>query len=153
MPDAIGHALLTVGVVLGVVSVVLYATTGYTVVTGVSWIASFVILALVFRSRSRRLPRIATADLVAPTLVALALSPLYVVKVYDWPVQVGSDEISIMTAAERWAHRGNSDLFGLSDYLGHPAFLLVAGGSSASCSAGSTWARCGRSTERSACWP
>ena len=33
-----------------------------------------------------------------------------------------------MTAAERWAHRGNSDLFGLSDYLGHPAFLFVVWG-------------------------
>ena len=128
MPGAIGHGLLTVGVVLGVTSIVLYATTGYTVVTGLSWLASLVTLALFFASRSRRLPRIATADFVAPTLIALLLSPLYVVKVYDWPVQVGSDEVSIMTAAERWAHRGNSDLFGLSDYLGHPAFLLVVWG-------------------------
>ena len=114
MPDATGHALLAIGVVLGVTSIVLYATMGYTVVTGLSWIASLVILALVFESRSRRLPRIATSDLVAPTLIALALAPLYLVKVYDWPVQVGSDEISIMTAAERWAHRGDSDLFSFS---------------------------------------
>ncbi|MET0938819.1 MAG: hypothetical protein ABWY51_06320 [Gaiellaceae bacterium] len=128
MPDATGHALLAIGVVLGVTSIVLYATMGYTVVTGLSWIASLVILALVFESRSQRLPRIATSDLVAPTLIALALAPLYLVKVYDWPVQVGSDEISIMTAAERWAHRGDSDLFGLSDYLGHPALLFVVWG-------------------------
>ena len=67
-------------------------------------------------------------DVAAPGAIVLALTPLYVLNVHDWPIQVGSDEIAIMTVAERWAEQGNPDLFGLSDYLGHPVLLFVVWG-------------------------
>lgn len=120
---------VALGALLGTVSIVLYATSGFSVATRVTWIAGLVVLAAAFKSRTERLPRVALADLLAPALVVAALSPLYVVNVHGWPVQVGSDEIAVMTVAERWAGRVDADLFGLSDYLGHPALLFVLWGS------------------------
>ena len=121
-------AVLVLGVTLGVLSIFLYGSTGFSVSTRVTWAAAFVSLALAFKSRTEPLPRVALPDLVAPAVVAALLSPLYVLNVYDWPVQVGSDEVAIMTVAERWADRGGADLFGVSDYLGHPALLFIAWG-------------------------
>jgi hypothetical protein len=126
--DAVGRSLIIVGVALGVTSIALYAADGYTAVMRLSWVAALGTLAVAFERMSPRLPRVAVLDLVAPALVVALLAPLYLVKLYDWPVQVGSDEISIMTTAERWADRGSADLFGLSDYLGHPAALFVVWG-------------------------
>jgi Dolichyl-phosphate-mannose-protein mannosyltransferase len=122
------QALLPLGIALGVASVALYGTEGFTLATRLLWVVSLIVLALYFESRTARLPRVAWQDLVAPAGIALALCPLYVVNVYEWPVQVGSDEIAIMTESERWADRANPDLFGLSDYLGHPALLFVVWG-------------------------
>lgn len=124
----VGRPLIVAGVALGVTSIVLYATGGYTAVMRLSWVAALGMLAVAFESMSPRLPRVATLDLVAPAAVVALLSPLYFVKLYDWPVQVGSDEVSIMTNAERWADRSSVDMFGLSDYLGHPAALFVVWG-------------------------
>jgi hypothetical protein len=124
-------SMLAFGAGLGALSVVLYGTTGFSVATKVTWAAGFAVLALAFRSRTKPLSRIAVADILAPAAVVALLSPLYVVNVYDWPVQVGSDEIAIMTVAERWAGGNGADLFGPSDYLGHPALLFVVWGSAA----------------------
>ena len=79
-------AVLVLGVTLAVVSIVLYATAGFTAATSISWLSSLAALALYFEHRSARIPRIALADFMVPLAVATVLSPLYLVKVYDWPV-------------------------------------------------------------------
>jgi Dolichyl-phosphate-mannose-protein mannosyltransferase len=117
-----------VGAALGISSLALYAAAGYGALVVVLWLAALAVLATAFRAASDRLPRIAPADLLAAAGLALAFAPLYLVRAHAWPVQVGSDEVAIMTYAKIYAGRDGVDLFGVSDYLGHPAALLVAWG-------------------------
>ena len=133
-PEAAGDArptrpgyisLLGVGAGLGTLSVLLYGTTGFSAATKITWVAGLVVLALGFASRTERLPRVAIADVVAPAALVALLAPLYVVNVYDWPVQVDSDEIVFMEVSARWAEREGADLFGLSDYFTIPVLPLV----------------------------
>ena len=120
--------MLAAGLVAGASAVVVYAGAGYSVTVFLLWLAALATLGVAFASRTVRLPRVAWQDVAAPGAIVLALTPLYVLNVHDWPIQVGSDEIAIMTVAERWAEQGNPDLFGLSDYLGHPVLLFVVWG-------------------------
>jgi hypothetical protein len=116
---------LVLGAVAGLSSLVLYAATGYGHGVLVLWLAALVVLATGFHAASERLPRVEARDLVAAGGLALAFAPLYVGRIYTWPVQVNSDEVAIMTYAESYADRDGVDWFGVSDYLGHPAALLV----------------------------
>ena len=119
---------IAIGAALGAFSILLYATTGFTAMTVLTWTAALAVLGVAFSKKTESLPRVALADVLAPAVVVALLVPLYVVNVYGWPVQVGSDEIAIMTVAERWAHQFDADLFGVSDYLGHPALLFIVWG-------------------------
>jgi hypothetical protein len=116
---------LALGAVLGISSLVLYAATGYGRGVVVLWLAALVVLAAAFSAASERLPRVATADRLAAAGLVLAFAPLYLARIYTWPVQVNSDEVAIMTYAKGYAARDGVDLFGVSDYLGHPSALLV----------------------------
>lgn len=118
-------APFVLGAGLGLASIVVYAAAGYSRVMLLLWLVGLATLALFFRSRSARLPRVAALDLVVSAGLVVAFVPLYLVGVYSWPVQVNSDEVAIMTYAERHATEHGVDLFGLSDYLGHPKMLFV----------------------------
>jgi 4-amino-4-deoxy-L-arabinose transferase-like glycosyltransferase len=120
--------LLPLALALGAASIVLYGAAGYSRAVLVVWLAALVLLGVFFAGRTARLPRVMWQDVVAPGVIVLALAPLYLVKLYDWPVQVGSDEISIMTAAQRYAADWGADPFGLSYYLGHPTLLFLVWG-------------------------
>jgi hypothetical protein len=117
--------VIGVGVALGLLSLAVYAATGYGRGVVLLWLAALAVLASAFWAASERLPRVATADLLTVAALVLAFAPLYLARVYAWPVQVNSDEVSIMTYAKIYASREGVDLFGVSDYLGHPAALLV----------------------------
>jgi Dolichyl-phosphate-mannose-protein mannosyltransferase len=120
---------LILGAVLGVSSLVLYAASGYGRGVVLLWLAALLVLSAAFWSASERLPRVATADLLAAAGLVVAFAPLYLARIYSWPAQVNSDEVAIMTYAEAYAARDDVDLFGVSDYLGHPSALLVLMGS------------------------
>ena len=106
----------------------LYAATGFGLGVGVLWLGALALIAGVLLVNSERLARPSAADLVAPVLLMLAFAPLYVWRVASLPVQVNSDEVAIMTFAKRYAAMAHPDLFGLSDYFGHPVALLVVWG-------------------------
>ena len=116
------------GLALGLASIVIYAASGYSRTMLVLWLAALVALAVFCAARTQPLPRIALADLVVPAILAAVLTPLYAVAVYDWPVQVGSDEVAIMTTAKSYSGQWGADPFGLSSYLGHPSLLFMAWG-------------------------
>ena len=67
-----------------------------------------------------------------------ALSPLYLLRLETWPVQVSSDEVAIMSYAKQYAATPHVDLFGLSTYFGDPAGQLVVWGKLGNLSGGIT---------------
>jgi 4-amino-4-deoxy-L-arabinose transferase-like glycosyltransferase len=114
--------LLVAGLGLGAASVAVYGATGFSGLMLVLWLASLLCLVLFFDSQTSRLPRVAAADLQTAAGVALVISPVYLVGLYDWPVQVNSDEVAIMSVAKYYANDW-SDPFGLSWYAGTPTVL------------------------------
>ncbi len=116
------------GAALGVLMLVLYATVGYS-----GWLVLLLLVALGLISvhlfvASEPLGRPQWLDFVLPALLVLALSPLYLLRLAAWPVQVSSDEVAIMAYAKKYAALPHVDLFGLSDYFGDPAGQLVLWG-------------------------
>jgi hypothetical protein len=117
-----------VGLGLAAAGLISYATEGYDRLMLVFWLAGLLVLAAYFLTVSRPLPRVARFDLVAPPALALLFAPLYLARIYEWPVQVSSDEVAIIDTANRYASLPGVDPFGLSDYLARPALLFVGWG-------------------------
>jgi hypothetical protein len=116
---------LLLGVGLGIAAIAAYASAGYSRLVLLLWLGGLITLAFHFGTQSTALPRIARVDFLVAGGLTAAFVPLYAVGLYSWPVQVGSDEVSIMTYAERHAQEQGIDLLGLSTYLGHPKLLFV----------------------------
>ena len=119
---------IAIGLLLGLISLVVYIAEGYSRGMLWLWLAALVVLSVAFWFRSRAWPRIALADVgIAGGLVALA-SPLYLLMLFRWPVQVSSDEVAIMDVSQRYADAANVDPFGVSWYLTRPAGLFIVWG-------------------------
>jgi hypothetical protein len=116
------------GVGAGLTSLVVYARSGYGHPMLLLWLTGFVGMAVFFASRSLTLPRIDFFDVALPGALVLALSPLYLVALYRWPVQVGSDEVAIMDVSKSYANLPDVDPFGVSFYLSRPALLFIGWG-------------------------
>jgi 4-amino-4-deoxy-L-arabinose transferase-like glycosyltransferase len=119
---------LVIGAVCGVSSLLVYRSSGYSTRMLLLWLAGLLGLSAFFWSRSRVLPRISRGDLIGPAALALAFSPIYVLALYRWPVQVSGDEVAIVDVAESYAHPQDVDPFGLSYYLSRPVLLFLAWG-------------------------
>jgi hypothetical protein len=116
---------IAIGLLLGLIALVVYMAEGYSRGMLLVWLAALVVLSVAFGFRSRAWPRIALAEVgIAGGLVAL-VSPLYLVALSRWPVQVSSDEIAIMDVSNRYASDPGVDPFGVSWYLTRPAGLFV----------------------------
>ena len=113
------------GALLWVASVALYAADGFGLAVGLLWLFA---LALVGTALYERIARPARIDLLAPLLLMAAFAPLYLIRVASLPVQVNSDEVAIMLYAKKYAAMANPDMFGLSEYFGHPVALFVVWG-------------------------
>ncbi len=115
------------GCAAGIASITLYGADGYSTPMLMVWLASFVALTLSFETASRTARRLSRLDLLIPVGVAAAFAPLYLLRAYSMPVQVGSDEVALITVTEKWANRTGVDPFGLSDYFTLPVlpFLLL----------------------------
>ena len=119
---------IAVGLLLGLISLVVYIAEGYSRGMLWIWLAAMVVLSVAFWLRSRALPRIALADVgVAGGLVAI-VSPLYLLVLSRWPVQVNSDEVTIMDISKQYANAAGVDPFGVSWYLSRPAGLFLVWG-------------------------
>jgi Dolichyl-phosphate-mannose-protein mannosyltransferase len=113
------------GALLWVASVALYAADGFGLAVVLLWLFGLILAgAALFEPIAR--PR--RVDLLAPLGLMLAFAPLYVIRVASLPVQVNSDEVAIMYYARKYASLPHPDMFGLSEYFGHPVALLVVWG-------------------------
>jgi hypothetical protein len=118
--------LLAVGVLSGGASLLIYGTDGYRTAMLLLWLAGLLALSVFFWSLNRVLPRIAVGDLLAAAGLALVFAPLYVLALYRWPVQVSSDEVTIIDVAKGYSHPHDVDPFGPSYYLSRPTMLFLA---------------------------
>ncbi|HEY4347259.1 MAG TPA: glycosyltransferase family 39 protein, partial [Gaiellaceae bacterium] len=119
---------LYVGAAMGIGSVLAYAVGGYSSSIAWLWLAALLLILVHLLVTSEPLGRPSRWDLAAPGLLILAFSPLYLLRLTAWPVQVNSDEVTIMSYAKQYSSAPHVDLFGLSQYFGHPAGLLVVWG-------------------------
>jgi hypothetical protein len=115
------------GLGLGLASLVVYASAGYDRTMLVLWLGGLLLCGAAMLPLSRRLPRIARADLLAPAAALIVVSPLYLAALYEWPVQVDSDEIAVMQTADIYADE-HTDPFGASIYYSRPTLLFIAWG-------------------------
>ena len=118
-------AIACAGALLWVASLALYAADGFGLAVALLWLFALV---LVGAALFERIARPARIDLLAPLLLMAAFAPLYVIRIASLPVQVNSDEVAIMMFAKKYAAMANPDMFGLSEYFGHPVALLVVWG-------------------------
>lgn len=125
---SLGAPTLYLGALLGVFALVVYGISGYHGWIVVVWFMALVLIAAQLRATSAPLGRVAGRDLLASFGLMLAFAPMYLLHLNAWPVQVSSDEVAIMSYAEKYAALPNVDLFGLSSYFGDPAGQLVVWG-------------------------
>jgi 4-amino-4-deoxy-L-arabinose transferase-like glycosyltransferase len=117
--------LLGTGVLLGAVSLAVYGRDGYSRGMLLVWLAGLVTLGLYFWKESSALPRLALRDVVAAGALVALFAPLYVAHLYDWPVQVISDEPTIMDVSQQYSSSAGVDPFGVTDFQIRPALLFV----------------------------
>src|SRR4051794_22029418 len=88
------HALvsgaLAFAALTGVASLIVYGVSGYSRGMLLLWLLGVCTFAFLFRVRSAALPRIAAIDLTLGGALMVVFSPLYLARLYDWPVQVSS---------------------------------------------------------------
>jgi hypothetical protein len=119
--------LIALGLALGALSLLLYIANGYSHGMLWLWIGGPVLASVGFGLRARVWPRIAVLDVGLAAGVTALCSPLYLIALYRWPVQVSSDEIAIMGVSRDIASNPQ-DPFAYSYYLTRPAGLFVVWG-------------------------
>jgi hypothetical protein len=115
-------------VAVGLATVLVYGIVGWRGWIAWVWLAAIVVISAYLFVTSGRLGRPAWPDVVAPFALFAVFSPLYLLRLDAWPVQVSSDEVAIMQFAKQYASLPHVDLFGLSSYFGDPAGQLVVWG-------------------------
>lgn len=123
-----GLPLLGVGLALGLASIVLYAASGYHLVMLLLWLGGLIAMGAFFFELSGRWPRFERPDLIASAGLALVFAPLYLIHLYGWPVQVTTDEPTIMDVSDNYSSMHGVDPFGVSNYQVRPALLFIVWG-------------------------
>jgi hypothetical protein len=127
LEELVPLALIGLGLALGGLSLLVYIISGYSHGMLWLWLGGVAIAAVGFGLRARVWPRIAAVDVGLAAGATALCSPLYLIALYRWPVQVSSDEIAIMSVAKDYAANPN-DPFAYSFYLTRPAGLFVVWG-------------------------
>jgi hypothetical protein len=122
------RAPLVAGLVLGALSLLVYQLSDYSVWMLLIWLAGVIALGLFFRRESPSLPRISRSDVFAFAALLVVFAPLYLARLYEWPVQVISDEPTIMDVSEEYSKADGVDPFGVSSYQTRPALLFLVWG-------------------------
>ncbi|MGH9424424.1 MAG: hypothetical protein ACRD3J_30915, partial [Thermoanaerobaculia bacterium] len=116
-----------VGLVAALGASVVYAVSGYHTVLPLLLLTGIAAMAV---GLGKDRPSVAWAvisksDLIAVTVLLVAVTPLYLWRVYSTPWQVNSDEITIMSMAQRLTAAPHTDLLGISDVFGFPSAVFV----------------------------
>ena len=122
------RAPLVAGLALGALSLVVYQRTGYSTWMLLIWLAGLVALGLYYWRESGALPRISRGDALAGVALLVVFAPLYLARLYDWPVQISSDEPTIMDVSADYSSQHGVDPFGVSFYANRQTMLFVVWG-------------------------
>ena len=122
------RAWLGSGLALGAAALLRYERSGYGDAMLFLWLACLLVLGLYFGSRARSWPRPALADVGISVGLAVLFAPLYLIRLYQWPVQVNSDEVVVSDVARDYGAQQGVDPFGISNYLARPSGLFVLWG-------------------------
>jgi Dolichyl-phosphate-mannose-protein mannosyltransferase len=122
------RAPLVVGLVLGGISLVVYELTGFSAWMLLIWLGGLVAFGLYYWRESPSLPRISRGDVLAGAALLVAFAPLYLARIYEWPVQIISDEPTIMNVSANYSSVDGVDPFNVSDYATRPTLLFIVWG-------------------------
>jgi hypothetical protein len=122
------RAPLVAGLGLGALSLAVYQRTGYSTWMLLIWLAGLVALGLYYWRESGALPRISRGDVLAGVALLVVFAPLYLARLYDWPVQISSDESTIMDVSADYSSQHGVDPFGVSFYANRQTMLFVVWG-------------------------
>jgi Dolichyl-phosphate-mannose-protein mannosyltransferase len=122
-----GLPVLGAGLALGLASIIQYAASGYHWTMLLLWLGGLAAMGVFFVERSGRWPRFERGDVLASAGLGLVFAPLYLLHLYDWPVQVTTDEPTIMQVSEMHAS-DPGDPFGVSSYQVRPSVLFIVWG-------------------------
>jgi 4-amino-4-deoxy-L-arabinose transferase-like glycosyltransferase len=122
------RAPLVGGLALGALSLVVYQRTGYSTWMLLIWLAGLVALGVYYWRESGALPRISRSDILAGVALLVVFAPLYLARLYDWPVQISSDESTIMDVSADYSSAHGVDPFGVSFYANRQTMLFVVWG-------------------------
>ena len=125
--ELLSLSLIASGLGIGAASLVVYIRSGYSREMLWLWLGGVLAASIGFALRARVWPRIAALDVGLTAGVAALCSPLYLIALYRWPVQVNSDEVAVMGVAQTYA-RDTGDPFAYGFYLTRPAGLFVVWG-------------------------
>jgi len=128
LDELIPLGAVALGLALGALSVGIYIADGYSRSMLWLWLGGLTFAAIGFGLRARVWPRIALLDVGLAAGASALCAPLYLIAIYRWPVQVGSDEIAIMQVSKESASMPHLDPFGASFYLTRPAMLFIVWG-------------------------
>jgi hypothetical protein len=119
---------LVAGLALGALSLVVYRRTGYSTWMLLIWLAALVALGLYYWRQSGALPRISRGDILAGVALLVVFAPLYLARLYEWPVQISSDESTIMDVSADYSSKDGIDPFSVSFYANRQTMLFVVWG-------------------------
>ncbi len=122
------RAWLASGLALGAAALIWYDRSGYGDAMLVLWLACIAVLGSFFWSISKSLPKPALFDVGIAGGLVLLFAPLYLIRLWEWPVQINSDEVVVADVAQDYGAREGVDPFGISNYLARPAGLFVLWG-------------------------
>jgi hypothetical protein len=117
--------LLGTGALLGAASLAVYGLDGYSRGMLLLWLAGLIALGLSCWKESPALPRSSLRDVVAAGALIAVFAPLYLAHLYNWPVQVTTDEPTIMGVSQEYSSTAGVDPFGYSTYQNRPALLFL----------------------------
>lgn len=120
--------LLLSGLLLNVLILVWYFLRGYDNLVLVFWLGSLILTGLsFFNGRSEIRFSFQKSDLLAIISLVLLFAPLYLFNLYNWPVQMSTDEIVIMSTTKEVMAKPQP--FALSNYFNFPALVFLIYGS------------------------
>lgn len=122
------RAWLASGLALGAAALLRYDRSGYGDAMLFLWLACLAVLGLYFGSRAKSWPKPALADVGISAGLAVLFAPLYLIALYQWPVQLNSDEVVVSDVAREYGALQGVDPFGISTYLSRPSGLFVLWG-------------------------
>lgn len=116
---------LILGIAINLFVTFLYGINGYSNLILLGWFTSILITSLYF-FLNKGIERVLTLkNIIDMLILILIFSPIYLAFIYDIPVQINSDEITLMIVEKGLTNEPKPDLFALSNYFGFPAFIYI----------------------------